>query len=164
MYKRQGSSTIDYVRPAGSGGESLLLTYGQTGRRSRAWWNGVLDQFSAADVIVPIADLTYLWPGGPVEGRFVARYGPDNRYLGEFTMRAENPAQLPAMLTQAVARFDRIYSAALANGTLRPDPTLTLENIELNPAIRAILDEADRLEAEERADACLLYTSPSPRD
>ena len=32
-----GSSAIDYVRPAGSGGESLLLTYGQTGRRSRAW-------------------------------------------------------------------------------------------------------------------------------
>jgi len=47
-----GSSTIDYVRPSGSGGESLLLTYGQTGRRSRAWWNNILDQFGAADVVV----------------------------------------------------------------------------------------------------------------
>ena len=74
-----GASAIDYVRPSGSGGESLLLTYGQTGRRSRAWWNNILDQFSAADVIVPIANLEYKWPGGPVEGRFTARYGPDNR-------------------------------------------------------------------------------------
>ncbi len=38
-----GASAIDYVRPTGAGGESLLLTYGQTGRRSRAWWNDILD-------------------------------------------------------------------------------------------------------------------------
>ncbi|MXO93647.1 heavy-metal-associated domain-containing protein [Erythrobacter arachoides] len=145
-----GSSSIDYVRPAGSGGESLLLTYGQTGRRSRAWWNGILDQFGAADVIVPIADLTWQWPGGPVEGHFVARYGPDNRFLGEFTMRADSAAQLPAMLTRAVARFDQIFSAALAAGTLRPDPTLALENIEISPIVRAVLDEAARAESEDR--------------
>ncbi|KLI63303.1 hypothetical protein [Aurantiacibacter marinus] len=148
-----GSSTIDYVRPSGAGGESLLLTYGQTGRRSRAWWNNILDQFGAADVLVPIANLRWEYPGGPVEGRFTARYGPDNRYLDEFTLRANNEAALPAMLDRAVQRFDSIYSAALSAGRLRPDPTLSLDNIEISPALRALLDEARRSEQADRAAA-----------
>ncbi|MWV27658.1 heavy-metal-associated domain-containing protein [Aurantiacibacter rhizosphaerae] len=137
-----GSSTIDYVRPSGSGGESLLLTYGQSGRRSRAWWNNILDQFGAADVLVPIASLRWEWPGGPVEGHFTARHGPDNRYLADFTMKADSAAELPAMLRRAVARFNEIFAAALAEGTLQPDPTLTLDNIEISPEIRAILEQA----------------------
>ena len=137
-----GSSTIDYVRPSGAGGESLLLTYGQSGRRSRAWWNNILDQFGAADVLVPIANLRWEWPGGPVEGRFTARYGPDNRFLDDFTMQADNAGELPAMLRRAVTRFNQIYAAALADGTLRPDPTLTLDNIEITPEVRAILEQA----------------------
>ncbi|RIV87676.1 heavy-metal-associated domain-containing protein [Aurantiacibacter zhengii] len=148
-----GSSTIDYVRPSGSGGESLLLTYGQTGRRSRAWWNNILDQFGAADVVVPIANLRWEWPGGPVEGRFTARYGPDDRYLDEFTMRAASAEELPAMLERAVARFDSIFAAALADGTLRPDPTLTLDNIEISPEVRALLDAARAAERAEQAAA-----------
>lgn len=148
-----GASGIDYVRPTGAGGESLLLTYGQTGRRSRAWWNIILDQFGAADVLTPIANLSWQWPGGPVEGHFVARYGPDNRFLAEFSMRAENSAQLPAMLERAVARFDEIYSAGLANGQLRPDPTLTLDNIEISPEVRALLEAARRAEANAGEDA-----------
>ncbi len=148
-----GNSAIDYVRPSGAGGESLLLTYGQTGRRSRAWWNNILDQFGAADVVVPIANLEWQYPGGPVTGRFTARHGPDNRYLDSFTLEAENAAQLPAMLSRAVARFDAIFSAALVSGQLRPDPTLTLDNIEIRPEIRALLDEARRAEAAEAAAA-----------
>ena len=148
-----GSSAIDYVRPSGSGGESLLLTYGQTGRRSRAWWNNILDQFGAADVVVPIANLTWEWPGGPVEGRFTARYGPDNRYLDEFTMRADSAAELPAMLERAVTRFNEIFAEALADGTLRPDPTLTLDNIEISDEVRALLEAARRAEAAEQAAA-----------
>ena len=151
-----GASAIDYVRPSGSGGESLLLTYGQTGRRSRAWWNNILDQFSAADVIVPIANLEYKWPGGPVEGRFTARYGPDNRYLGEFNLRAANAGQVPAMLEQAVARFDALFTRALQSGALSPDPTLTLDNIEISPEIRALLEEARQAEAAEAS-------APPPR-
>lgn len=135
-----GTSTIDYVRPSGAGGESLLLTYGQTGRRSRAWWNTVLDQFSAADVLVPIARLEHAWPGGPIEGRFTARHGPDNRFLAEFTMRADGPGQLPEMLRRAVVRFDEIFRRALADGTLRPDPTLTLDTVEISPEIRALIE------------------------
>jgi len=119
-----GASRIDYVRPSGAGGESLLLTYGQTGRRSRNWWATILDQFGAADVLVPIAQLDYSYPGGPIVGRFTARHGPDNDYLGGFTMRAESPRQLNAMLERAVARFDEMFVEALAAGTIRPDPTL----------------------------------------
>lgn len=148
-----GSSTIDYVRPSGAGGESLLLTYGQTGRRSRAWWNTVLDQFSAADVLVPVARLDYSWPGGPVEGQFTARYGPDNRYLSSFTMRADGPGQLPDMLRRAITRFDEIYRRALADGTLRPDPTLTLDLVEISPELRALIEQGRLAEAMGVADA-----------
>ncbi len=67
------ASTIDYVRPSGAGGDSLLLTAGQPGRRSRIWWRTVLDQFGASDVIMPMARLERHWPGGPVRGHFGAR-------------------------------------------------------------------------------------------
>ena len=103
-----GQSRIDYVRPAGAGGDSLLLTYGQTGRRSRTWWRNALDQFGAADVLVPIANLRYTYPGGPVEGTFTARFGPDDDFLGSFEMTAASPAELPAMLDKAVVRFNRL--------------------------------------------------------
>ncbi|MEO5707966.1 MAG: heavy-metal-associated domain-containing protein [Alteraurantiacibacter sp.] len=162
-----GASTIDYVRPQGSGGESLLLTYGQTGRRSRAWWNTILDQFGAADVLVPIARLEYEYPGGPVAGHFTARFGPDNRWLGEFDLRADGPQQVPAMLEQAVTRMDAIFRRALAEGKLRPDPTLTLANVELTPQLRALLEESRRAEAVERAlaageDVPALVAQPIP--
>lgn len=148
-----GASAIDYVRPTGAGGESLLLTYGQAGRRSRLWWNTILDQYSAADVIVPIADLRWEWPGGPIEGRFTARYGPDYRYLGSFRMRAPSPEQLPRMMALAVRRMNALYTRALARGVLRPDPTLAIGEFELTPQIRAIIEAGQRREAEERARA-----------
>ena len=149
-----GASAVDYVRPTGAGWESLILTAGQTGRRSRAWWNEVLDQFGAADVVVPVAELRWLWPGGPIEGRFTARYGPEARVLGSFTMRAENHEQLQPMLANAVRQFDRIYTRALAAGRLRPDPTLALEDVELSPMVLALLEasrQAEAAEAERRA-------------
>ena len=82
---RAGTSGVDYVRPVGAGGDSLLLTAGQPSRRSRAWWRNVLDQFGASDVIIPVARLERQWPGGPVRGTFTARYGPDN--TGRMTPR-----------------------------------------------------------------------------
>jgi hypothetical protein len=141
-----GASAIDYVRPSGAGGESLLLTYGQTGRRSRAWWNGILDEFGAADVLIPIANLRYTYPGGPVEGRFTARYGPDSRWLGEFALRVESSDQVPAMLARAVTRFDQLFTQALADGKLRPDPTLSLGAVEIPAEVRALIDAARRAE------------------
>lgn len=167
---QMGASAIDYVRPVGAGGESLLLTYGQTNRRSRAWWTGILDQFGAADVLIPIARLRYTYPGGPVEGHFTARYGPDSKYLGEFRLRAQGPDQLPQMLDQAVRRFDAMFTQALAAGTLRPDPTLRLEDIQLSPEVRALIEAARRAEEGEAAEllpteaASPATTSPSPTE
>ncbi|MDT0507238.1 heavy-metal-associated domain-containing protein [Novosphingobium sp. MMS21-SN21R] len=123
---RTGNSAVDYVRPAGSGSDSLLLTAGQLDRRSRNWWRLILDEFGSADVIMPLARLERAYPGGPVHGTFTARYGPDNRFLGSFTLDAKSEADLPRMLEEAIGRLDRIYTQALADGQLRPDPTLSM--------------------------------------
>ena len=146
-----GQSRIDYIRPTGSGGDSLLLTYGQTGRRSRTWWRNALDQFGAADVLVAIAHLRYTYPGGPVEGSFTARIGPDNAYLDGFDMTAASPAELPAMLERAVVRFDRIFELALADGKLRPDPTLNIGTPELSPALQRLLELGRAMRARDQA-------------
>jgi len=139
-----GQSPIDYVRPSGAGGESLLLTAGQPGRRSRIWWRNVLDQFGASDVLIPIARLERQWPGGPVRGTFTARYGPDNTYLGSFALTAKDEAAVPAMLNTALARIDRIYAQALADGLLRPDPTLMPVRPLLDPALVALLAQGEK--------------------
>lgn len=132
------ASPIDYVRPIGSGGDSLLVTAGQSGRRSRGWWRTVLDQFGAADVLVPIASLERQWPGGPVKGTFTARYGADNTYLASFTLTAKDEAAIPDMFGEALVRLDRLYAGALADGLLRPDPTLTAEQQAFDAALGAL--------------------------
>ncbi|MEP7221382.1 MAG: heavy-metal-associated domain-containing protein [Novosphingobium sp.] len=142
-----GASTIDYVRPSGSGGDSLLLTAGQSGRRSRLWWGNVLDQFSASDVIMPVARLERQWPGGPVAGHFTARFGPDDTYLGSFDLNASDEAHLPQMLAEAVVRMDRLYTDALISGRLRPDPTLNANSPALDPAIAALITASAQKEA-----------------
>jgi hypothetical protein len=123
---RTGTSVIDYVRPSGSGADSLLLTAGQVSRRSRNWWRLVLDSFGASDVIMPMARLERLWPGGPVRGTFTARRGPDNHFLGGFELTAPSEDKLPAMLAEAVVKLDAIYASALASGQLAPDATLNM--------------------------------------
>ena len=135
---RTNASPVDYVRVSGAGGDSLLLTAGQPGRRSRTWWRNVLDQYGAADVLVPVARLERQWPGGPVTGTFTARYGPDNTFLDSFTLTANDEAGVPAMLNQALVRMDRIYASALATGLLRPDPTLVVEQQAIDAALAAI--------------------------
>jgi hypothetical protein len=163
-----GTSRIDYVRPSGAGSDSLLLTYGQAGRRSRLWWRNILDQFGASDVVIAIARLEYSYPGGPVTGRFTARYGPDNTWLGEFALRARDPQQLPAMLDQAVERFDAIYTQALDAGRLRPDPTLDLETPVLPPEVQALIEQGRAMAAREEAarageaEASAPQTGPAP--
>ena len=124
---RTADSRIDYVRPSGAGSESLLLNAGQLDRRSRTWWRVILDQFGAADVIMPIARLEHQWPGGPVIGHFAARYGPDNKFVGSFTLRAANSAGIPAMMDEAVKKMDALFQAALSEGRLRADSSLVLE-------------------------------------
>ncbi|MFM9977644.1 MAG: Ig-like domain-containing protein [Sphingomonadaceae bacterium] len=124
---RAGSSPIDYVRPSGAGADPLLLTYGQAQRPGRRWWRSLLDQYGAADVLVPQVRLQRMWPGGPVVGHFSARSGPDNREVTAFVLRVPTSDGVPAMLDEAVRRVDQAYAAALAMGLLRPDPSLVVE-------------------------------------
>ena len=147
-----GTSRIQYVRPSGAGGDSLLVTYGQTGRRSRTWWRNVLDQFDASNVLVAIAELDYAYPGGPVAGTFTARYGPDSRVLDTFELRANSAAELPAMLARAVTRFDVIYQRALSAGRLRVDPTLDLGEVRIDPRIAALIERGRQADARVRAE------------
>jgi hypothetical protein len=135
---RNGTSGMDYVRPVGAGGDSLLLTAGQPGRRSRAWWRNVLDQFGASDVVIPEARLERQWPGGPVRGTFTARYGPDNTFLGSVTLTANDEAGVPAMLAEGAARIDQMYGAALADGRLKPDSSLNV-HAQIDPGLAALI-------------------------
>lgn len=161
---RAGTSAIDYIRPVGAGGDSLLLTAGQVNRRSRAWWRNVLDVFGASDVIMPVARLERQWPGGAVRGTFTARYGPDSTFIESFTLTANDESGVPAMLAQAVQRFDSIYAQALAQGLLQPDPTLN-ERPTMDPALAALLaaaKAADQAAAVPVDDAAILPSaSPS---
>lgn len=133
-----GASPIDYVRPVGAGGESLILNAGQASRRSRLWWRSILDQFNASDVLIPIARLERQWPGGPVKGTFTARYGPDNTYLDSFTLTAPDERGVPKMLAQALVRIDQIYANALYQGLLQPDPTLVADQSAFYAALQAL--------------------------
>ncbi|MGB5483751.1 heavy-metal-associated domain-containing protein [Parasphingorhabdus sp.] len=125
---RSGDSPIDYVRPYGSDSESLVLTAGQANRPSRRWWRNILDQFGAADVIIPIVRLTYEYPGGPVKARFTARYGPDNKFIDSFALKVARSEDIPKMLDQGIARLDSIYSSALSRGILKTDRSLIIED------------------------------------
>lgn len=151
-----GASRIDYVRLSGAGGDSLLVNFGQTGRRSRAWWRSTLDQYGATDVLMAFARLDHQFPGGPVSGTFTARYGPDSRPLDSFTLTAENPDALPAMLAQAVERMDQIFTGALAAGKLQPDPSLRFgASGAIDPAIQQLIEIGRAAQARRSAEAAL---------
>lgn len=137
---RTSESIVDYIRPHGSGADSLLVNAAQSGRRSRTWWRLILDQFGAADVVVPVAHIERQYPGGPITGRFAARFGPDSRLLGSFTLRARSSDGLNAMLDEAIQRLDRIYAGAVRSGELRPDSSLIIEKpVEI---VEEMLDES----------------------
>ncbi|MFM8542581.1 MAG: heavy-metal-associated domain-containing protein [Chakrabartia sp.] len=124
---RTGDSVIDYVRPTGSGADPLLLTQAQIGRPGRRWWRMLLDQYGAADVIIPQVRLERIYPGGPIVGHFSAFTGPDSRPLGQFSLRVASSAALPGLLDAGVRRLDAMFAAALADGRLRPDTSLVIE-------------------------------------
>jgi hypothetical protein len=68
---RAANSPIDYVRVSGTGVDPVLLNAAQARRPGRGWWRMLLDQYGAADIVVPEVTLFRQWPGGPVLGRFV---------------------------------------------------------------------------------------------
>ncbi|HEX8466295.1 MAG TPA: heavy-metal-associated domain-containing protein [Allosphingosinicella sp.] len=141
---RTGSSPVDYVRPTGSGIDPLLLNVTQSRRPGRAWWRMLLDQYGAADVITPEVQLKRLYPGGPAIGVFTARHGPDNRVLGQFTLRVETSALIPRLLDEGVRGLDLLYSRALAAGQLVPDPSLIVPEPPLVEEIEA--DDGESVE------------------
>ncbi|HEX9963978.1 MAG TPA: heavy-metal-associated domain-containing protein [Allosphingosinicella sp.] len=143
---RTGNSPVDYVRPTGSGIDPLLLNVTQTRRPGRGWWRMLLDQYGAADVIAPEVHLKRLYPGGPAIGTFVARHGPDNRILGQFTLRVESSALIPRLLDEGVRGLDLLYSRALAAGQLVPDPSLIVPE---PPLVEEIEEEAEESPVEE---------------
>ena len=121
---RTVNSTIDYVRPGGTGADGMLLNFGQTGRPGRGWWRVVLDQYGANDILVPKVTLRREWPGGPIIGMFEARHGPDNRLITQFSLRVDRGDALPVLLDAGVKRLDESYQAALRSGMLAGDPSL----------------------------------------
>jgi hypothetical protein len=151
-YKTAGSA-IDYVRPSGTGADPLLLNFAQTGRPGRKWWRMLLDQYGAADVLMPQVRLARLWPGGPVIGNFTARYGPDNRLLGNFTLRVESSAKMAELMDEGVRRMDQMYAGALAAGQLRPDSSLVIEEPVVPEDIAVAAEEVPTLETANPDDA-----------
>ena len=124
---RAGGSPVDYVRPVGTGPDPLLLDLGQSRRPGRIWWRMLLDQYAASDVVIPEVFLERRYPGGPIAARFVARHGPDAEILGSFTLVTASTDGLDRMLDEGVRQIDALYVAALGDGRLRPDPSLTIE-------------------------------------
>ena len=138
---RTADSVIDYVRPTGSGADPLLLTGAQVTRPGRRWWRMLLDQYGAADLIVPQVRLERIYPGGPIIGHFSAFYGPDAKPLGSFSLRVNSAAALPKLMDAGVKRLDLLFADALARGALRPDRSLVIEQ----PVDEALLDDAEAL-------------------
>lgn len=151
---RTANSPIDYVRSSGSGADPLLLNAMQTGRRSRGWWRVLLDQYGAADILVPEVNMRRLYPGGPAIASFAARHGPDGDLLGRFELRANDAASIPRMLDEGVRRLDAIFVAGLEAGLLTPDPSLYIA-----PPLEEVPPEEQ--EAEEREERPRRADAPS---
>jgi hypothetical protein len=155
---RTGNSPIDYVRPSGTGSDPLLLNYGQTQRPGRNWWRMILDQYGAADVLIPVVRLQYSYPGGPVTGFFTARHGPGNEVVSTFALRVDSSDKIPAMLDEGVKRIDASYSDALAMGILRPDPSL-IETPVIDPSL---MENATETATEETSPDNATQAAPEP--
>ena len=124
---RTGNSPVDYVRPTGTGVDPLILTPAQTLRPGLTWWRLLIDGYGAADVLIPQVQIERQYPGGPVIGRFHAFHGPDRRLLGSFVLRVDNADGLPRLMDEGVKRMDALYTRALQEGRLFPDPSLIVE-------------------------------------
>ncbi len=128
-----GAGTIDYVKPQGTGPDSLLLNAGQIERRGRGWWRNVLDRYGARDVLVAEVQLRRDYPGGPVTAIFIASHGPDRLKITQFALRVDSSNGLDAMLDQGVARIDQAYQDALSSGVLKTDALLAYRPPEAKP-------------------------------
>lgn len=138
---RSNNSPIDYVRVSGTGADPVLLNAAQTRRPGRGWWRMLLDQYGAADIVVPEVVLFRQWPGGPVIGRFTARHGPDAAVIDQFTLTADSGDALPAMLDRGIERIDAAYVRALQEGAFKPDKSLVIETPVEEVPIEDVLNQ-----------------------
>lgn len=153
---RTVTSPIDYVRPVGSGIDPLLLNLAQAKRPGRDWWRMLLDQYGAADILVPMVQLKRSYPGGPAIGIFTARHGPDDEIIARFRLRAPDSARIPAMLDEGVRQIDQAYARALAEGRLRADPSLEL----VEPDV--VNELAEEIESRSASGQAQVPTTPVP--
>ncbi len=144
---RTSDSSIDYVRPSGSGAESLLLNAGQINRRSRSWWRIILDEFGAADIVSASVRFERSYPGGPIKAHYTARYGPDNVFIDRFSLSVSNKDAIPTMMDEAVKRMDDIFERALAAGRLRLDRSLVLEDVAIEE-----VEDTEEIDSDETSD------------
>ena len=121
---RDGNSTIEYVKPRGTGPDALLLNGGQIGRRGRGWWRQVLDQYGADDVLIAEVRLRADYPGGPITAIFAVSHGPDKALITRFALKVSSADGLPALLDQGIARIDKATQDAMSRGQLKTDPML----------------------------------------
>ncbi|KRB86873.1 hypothetical protein ASE00_04790 [Sphingomonas sp. Root710] len=138
---RSNNSAIDYVRVSGTGADPVLLNAAQTRRPGRGWWRMLLDQYGAADIVVPEVVLFRQWPGGPVIGRFTARHGPDAAVIDQFTLKADSGDGLPAMLDRGIERIDAAYVRALQEGAFKADKSLVIETPVEEVPIEDVLNQ-----------------------
>lgn len=124
---RETVTPLDYVLASGSPGDNMLLTGWQVHRPDRESWRNILTRFDTVQVLTAEARLMRSWPGGPINGLFIARAGPDAGELGRFTLSAASPEGLDAMLDTAVRQIDMIYAGALRDGRLQSEPDLSQE-------------------------------------
>ena len=111
-------SPIDYIRVSGMGADPMLINASQTRRPGRGWWRSLLEMYGASDVLIAEVQLQRLYPGGPAQGRFIARHGPDDEIVGGFTLTAANSEAIPAMMAEGAQRIDQLFTQALAAGRL----------------------------------------------
>lgn len=128
---RSGGSPIDYVRPVGNGIDPLVLNVAQAGRPGRGQWRALLEQYGAADVVIPVVQIVRRWPGGPVVAKFKAIHGPDGAVIARFDLSAADGRGLAVMLDEGVRRIDDALAGALRAGGLVSDPTLVAEPAEI---------------------------------
>lgn len=124
---RDAASALDYVMPAGSAGDNVVLTSYQSRRGDRTLWRNILSRFRASDVLTAEIILDRSYPGGPVAALAIARHGPDAVELGRVPLRSATAAGLDAMLDDAVRQVDAIYVRALREGRLNAEKGLIVE-------------------------------------
>jgi hypothetical protein len=129
-------SPIDYIRAKGTPGDAVLLTSWQARRDDRALWRTILARYGAENLIIAEAFLDRSYPGGPITGTFLARYGPDATLIERFRLRAGGAGEIDTMLDTAVRRLDAAYARALQAGKLSADDSLTLELAPIDASVQ----------------------------